>query len=800
LEKTSAKTERRRFGVRGITAAALLLAVVLVRCGGGAPVMPPVLTSLTVSPASPNLVVGSTQQFTATGSYNNGSTQDLSSSVTWTSSNTQVVTINNTGLATPKTTGSVTISAASGSLSGSTPSLTVAPKLESIAVSPQGLSIPLGVSQQLTAQGSFSNSSTQNLTGSVSWSSSNSSIATVSTAGLVQSLATGSVTFTATENSVSGATSATVGPAVSVSVTPATAAVNVGQSQQFTAKVANTSNVAVTWSVDGTPGGSTTAGTISASGLYETPAVPGTHTVAATSNLDSSKSAQASVTDQYGGIFTYHNDIGRTGQNLNETILTPANVNSAQFGQLFSFGVDGAIYGQPLYAGSVTIAGQGVHNVVYVVTENDSVYSFDADGKTSTALWHVNFTNAATGITTVPAANVNDSAFPTGYIGITSTPVIDPVGGVLYVVAYTLENSQYVYRLHALDMASGAEKFGGPVVIQATVSGTGDDSNGGQLPLDQNQELQRPGLLLVNGVLYIGFGSHADTPPWHGWLLAYNATTLQQTAAYITTPDSGEGAIWESGCGPAADSSNNVYVVTGNGTFDANTGGPDYGDSILKLMPSNLSVADWFTPFDEATLGAGDIDLGSGGALLLPDQPGPHPHLLVESGKEGRIYLIDRDNMGHFNPTYDTQIVQEVYQEIGSNFSTPSYWQENVYFAAWNDNLKTFALSNGLLSVTPVAESPNVFGYVGTTTSVSANSGTNGIVWAVDWSQGNTGGPAVLYAYNATNVADELYSSTQVASRDGLGPSAKFTVPTIINGKVYVGTAAALSVFGLLGQ
>jgi uncharacterized protein YjdB len=785
--------------VRTLAAAAgLLLAIILASCG---PSAPPTLTSLAISPASPDLLVGGTQQFTATGSYSNGSTQNVTSSVVWASSNPQVAAISSTGLATMKQAGAVTFTAASGAVNATTPPLTVSPKLELVSVTPQNLTIPLGLSQQLTAKGVYGDGSSQTLTNSVSWSSSNSAVATVSTSGLATSVSTGTVTFTATEDSISGSTTATVGPAVSVSVTPTTATVSIGQSMQFTATVANTSDTSVTWSVDGTAGGNATVGTISSSGLYQAAPSPGTHTISAASTLDTSKSAKATVTDEYGGVLTYHNDVSRTGQNLNETTLTTANVNSSQFGKLFSYPVDGAIYGQPLYAGSVTISGQGVHNVVYVVTESDSVYAFDADGKTSTPLWHVNFTNAAAGITNVLASDVSDSAFPTGYIGITGTPVIDPLGGVLYVVAYTNESGQYVYRLHALNMTSGAEESGSPVEIQASTPGTGVENNGaGQVPFDPQMHLQRPALLLVNGVLYIGFGSHADTPPWHGWIMAYNSTTLQQTAAYDTTANSTGGAVWAGGGGPAADSSGNIYIATGNGTFDANTGGSDLGDSLLQLNPSTLAVNDWFTPFDEATLDAEDLDLGSGGLLLVPDQSGPNPHLLVASGKEGRIYLIDRDNMGHFNSTYDTQIVQEIYQELGGNYSTASYWQENVYFAAWNDTLKTFAFSNGLLSVTPVSQSSHVFGYVGATTSISANQTSNGIVWAIDWNLANSGGSGVLYAFDAADVANELYDTTQVASRDTLGAAAKFVVPTVFNGKVYVGGATELDVLGLLGQ
>jgi hypothetical protein len=444
----------------------------------------------------------------------------------------------------------------------------------------------------------------------------------------------------------------------------------------------------------------------------------------------------------------------------------------------------------------VTTPSQGVHNTVYVATQHDSVYAFDADGKVSGPLWHVSFINASA--TSVPTGDVSDDAFPGGEIGITSTPVIDPVGGTIYVVAYTKENGQYVYRLHALDLTSGAEKFAGPVIIQASVAGTGDENNGqGQVPFDAGMHLQRPGLLLLNGVVYIGFGSHADNPPWHGWLLAYNATTLQQVAVFNTTPNGSYGALWGSGCAPAADANGNIYAATGNGTFDVSAGGVDYGDSVLKLNPGTLTVLDWFSPFNTDFLSESDNDLGSGGTMLLPDQSGPHQHLLVVAGKEGRIYLINRDNLGHFNSVADTQIVQELVGAINNNnLTTPAYWQGNVYYASQNDSLKMFTLSNGLLSTSAVAASPESFGYAGASPAISANGSNNGILWVIDTSHA----AAVLRAYDPTNVSHELYNSTQAGARDTLGPAVKFIVPTVFNGKVYAGTATELDVLGLLSR
>ncbi len=441
-------------------------------------------------------------------------------------------------------------------------------------------------------------------------------------------------------------------------------------------------------------------------------------------------------------VLTYHNDNARTGQNLQETILTPANVNRTQFGRLFTQSVDGYVYAQPLYVSNVVVPNKGTHNVVYVATERDSVYAFDADdrvGSNASPLWQVSFVNARARVNPVPArdAGANDIV---PQIGITGTPVIDGTSGTLYVVANTKEyqgrSHAYVYRLHALDIATGAEKFGGPVVITASVPGTGD---GGTTDiLDPLRHLQRPGLLLANGIVYIAFGSHGDVGTYHGWLIAYDATTLQQLGVYNTTPNGAQGAIWQSGAGPAADANGDIYFETGNGDFDANTGGGDYGDSLVKLTGGGvLTVADYFTPFDQAALNQADQDFGSGAPLLLPDEPGAHPHLAVGCGKEGTIYLIDRDNMGQFNNNgiSDNQIVQSIPTAVGGTWSMPAYWNaggtELVYFLGTGDVLKAFQLSNGQLSVSPVSQSNQAFGFPGSTPSISANGATNGIVWVL---------------------------------------------------------------------
>jgi len=584
-------------------------------------------------------------------------------------------------------------------------------------------------------------------------------------------------------------------PSSTVTISPRAVSLVLSQSRQFT------SNTSVTWSVDGIIGGSPTAGTITSSGEYTAPGTVGSHLVTATSLADSTQSANALVyVANYAGTFTYHNDNARTGQNLQESALGTGNVNSSQFGKLFSYVVDGQVYAQPLYVANVNIPAQGVHNVVYVATENDSVYAFDADGLASAPLWQTSFINPSAGITPVPASYVNsDSVQP--QIGITSTPVIDPSTATLYVVPYTKEGASCVYRLHALDITSGAEKFGGPVLIQASVPGTGAGTDGhGNVAFNSFYQGQRPGLVLLNGTVYVAFASgHDDTPPFHGWVLGYNARSLQQVAVFNSTPHGGDGGIWSSGGAPAADSNGNLFFMTGNGTFDANTGGVDVGDSVVKLSTSGggLALADYFTPSDQGYLSAKDVDLGSGGVMLLPDQPGPHPHLVLGGGKEGKLYVIDRDNMGQFQMGSDSQIVQSLLGGASGVWCTPAYWQSSVYLVPVNDTVKAFQVNGGLLSNTPVAQGSVAFAFPGATPTVSANGSTEGIVWVI---QRTTAGSqaAVLRAYDAANVSRELYNSKQAGTRDVLDVGVKFAVPTVANGKVYVGTSSTLTVFGLL--
>jgi hypothetical protein len=500
------------------------------------------------------------------------------------------------------------------------------------------------------------------------------------------------------------------------------------------------------------------------------------------------------------GVFTYHNDNARTGQNLAETILTPANVNSASFGKLFSYPVDGYIYGQPLYVPGVKIRHQGVHNVVYVVTEHDSVYAFDADGLASTPLWHRSFIKPRRGLTTVPASDAGSEVIGPE-IGITGTPVIDPVSHTLYVVAETKHRGKYAQRLHALSLATGAEKFGGPVRITASVRGKGDGANKrGVIRFNALRQLDRSALLLAGGAVYIAFASNSDVNPYHGWVFAYKARGLKRAAIFNDTPDGSQGGIWQGGNGPASDSSGAVFVASGNGTFDADQGGRDLGDSVLKLTRtrSKLSMADYFTPYNQEILNEADRDMGSAGPLLLPDQSSGPPHLAVVGDKQGVIYLLDRDSLGHYNPAGDAQVVQEV-QAVGSMFSSPAYYNGRIYFNTTGGPIFSCPLVNGQLDAAGAIYASPAFGFPGAVPAVSANGAGDAIVWAIETAAYAGGGPAVLYAYDAPSL-NELYDSTQAGSRDTAGPAVKFTVPTVANGKVYVGTQTELDVYGLLGQ
>lgn len=513
-------------------------------------------------------------------------------------------------------------------------------------------------------------------------------------------------------------------------------------------------------------------------------------------------------------VLTYHNDNARTGLNSSETILKPSNVNPSTFGLLFTLPVDGQVYAQPLYLSHVNIPGRGFHNVVYVATEHNSVYAFDADsnqGTNANPLWEVNLGPS------VPNWDTGSGDITTE-IGITGTPVISQRTGTIYVVAKTKEvdqnnNTIYVQRLHALSVGTGAEKFGGPSVISGVVNGIGDGNDGaGHVPFNSLIQHNRPGLLLVNNAraktspdyIYIAFASHGDNGPYHGWLMTYNGSTLKQTAIYNTTPNAltdtsgyplAAGGIWQSGGGLACDNSN-IYLSTGNGLFDPPTGA--YGDTILKIGTTNLSVLDYFTPYNQDSLNRSDADLGSGGVMLLPRSVGSaaHPNLLIQAGKQGSVYLVDRQNMGQYG--ISDNVVQELANGIGGVWGMPAYFNGNVYFGPVGSPLVSIPVANGSFPLNGVGStSPNSFGYPGPTPSVSSNGTTNGIVWAIQTDAYANNGPAVLHAYDASNLATQLYSSDATNGRDQLTGAVKFNAPTIANGKVYVGAAYSVAVFGL---
>ncbi|HEY1949158.1 MAG TPA: PQQ-binding-like beta-propeller repeat protein [Bryobacteraceae bacterium] len=519
---------------------------------------------------------------------------------------------------------------------------------------------------------------------------------------------------------------------------------------------------------------------------------------AALATLVFALSAAASAAAQ--DVLTWHNDNARTGQNLTERSLTLQNVNAKTFGKLFVIQVDGKVDAEPLYVHQLEIPNQGPRNVLFVATEHDSLYALDAD--TGKEFWHIRLL----GSEETSSDNRNCGQI-TPEIGITATPVIDRRQDTIYVVAMSKDSQgRYRQRLHALNLQTGAEKFGGPVEIHAEFPGAN--------AFDPKQYAERAALLLLNGAIYTTWTSHCDHNPYNGWIIAYNARTLKQTAALNLTPNGEEGAIWQSGAGPASDPQGNMYVMVANGTFDTalnSNGFPsrgDFGNSFVKISTSNerLSVADYFTMFNVAAENATDGDLGSGGPLVLPemkDASGRTWRLVVGAGKDLNIYLANRVAMGKFNPRGNLDIYQELSQAMKHNFSRPipAYFNGRLYYASTDDTLREFRFQNARLLPEPASHTASIFGYPGATPSVSANGSHDAILWAVEnvnfWANENAK-PAVLHAYAATDLSRELYNSNQAPSgRDHFGIGNKFTTPMIANGKVYVGTTDGVAVFGL---
>ena len=666
-----------------------------------------------------------------------------------------------------------------------------------VTAAPVSVTVAPGASQAIT------------LTASASAAAGTSTITLTGSSGSLSHTATFTLTITATQP-----------PDFSLTINPTSLTLTTGALGQQTAVSATglngfTSSVSV--SISGLP----TGVTVAPATLTLAPGTPQNLTFTAAANATIGTSSVV-IQGQSGSLshtatlsltvaaptgidaVTYHYDNSRTGLNPNETILTLANVNSSTFGKLNLLSVDGKVDAEPLYLSAVTISGQ-THNVLYVVTEHDSIYAFDADS--GTQLWKVSA--LGNGETTSDDRGCGQI---TPEIGITSTPVIDRHqgnNGTIFIVAMSKDGGgAYHQRIHALDVTTGAETNGSPTEISGTYPGTGDSSSNGKVNFLPGQYAERVGLLLMNQTIYLGWTSHCDIRPYTGWIMGYSESTLQQSQIIDLTPNGSDGAIWMAGAGLAGDTSGNIYLLDANGTLDPtiNAGGfpvsADYGNAIVKLSTANnsLIVADYFEPYNSIAESNVDTDLGSGGALLLPDlndSNGVVHQLIVGAGKDKNIYVGDRDSLGKYNPANNSALYQEIPNALpNGGWSMPAYFNNTVYYGGVSDYLRAFSITNAKLGTTPSSESATTFGYPGATPSISSNGTSNGIVWALESTIGST---AVLHAYNATNLSKELYNSTQAAgSRDGFGTGNKFLTPMIIHGKVYVGTPNGIAVFGLL--
>jgi hypothetical protein len=591
--------------------------------------------------------------------------------------------------------------------------------------------------------------------------------------------------------------------APNIAVQPSNQTVTVGQSATFAVTATGTAPLSYQWQ----KGMTDISGATSAS--YTTPAATtadsGTSFRVIVSNgINPAATSNAAIltvnpTPPPGttSVLTYHNDAGRTGLNAKETILTTSSVNSAKFGKLGSLAVTGLVDAEPLYVPNLTIGG-APHNVLYVATEHEMVYAFDAD--TFAQLWEVSVIPTSE----TPSDQVDGCGQVAPEIGITSTPVIDPSAGpngTIFVVSMSKGGSTYHQRLHALDLVTHAELDGGPTEIQATFPNLS-----GGTTFDPEQYEERAALLLLGGGIYVAWTSHCDSGAYTGWVMGYSESTLQRVSVLNITPNGSEGGIWMAGGGLAGDSSGNIYFLDGNGTFDTTLSGGfpnqgDYGNSFIKVSTGggSLNVADYFAMHNTVSESGGDQDLGSGGAMLLPDLTdggGTVRHLAVGAGKDGNIYVVDRDNMGKFNPSNDSAIYQELGGALGGVWSSPAYFNSTVYYGSVGNNLLAFPIASAKLATSPSSSSATNFGYPGTTPSISANGTASGIVWAIE--NGSTG---TLHAYDATNLANEFYNSNLApGGRDQFPTNGndKFVTPMIANGKVYVGTPGAVVVFGLL--
>ena len=588
-----------------------------------------------------------------------------------------------------------------------------------------------------------------------------------------------------------------------LTIAPPLSSITTSQTLQLRVTTSGVTNSMVNWAADG--------GTITAGGLYTPPRAAGPHLITATliGNTTVLGSAQVGVTD-FAGNFTWRNDNARSGQNQKELALAPKTVSSATFGKLFSCPVDGYVYAQPLYVANLSVPGSGTRNVVFVATEKDSVFAFDADANTNACMpiWQTSLIPSGEEAVSTPNLQIT-SANVGPFVGITGTPVVDPNSSTMFVVAKTQQsgafNPAYHQRLFALDLATGQRRIQPSGVEIATAASVSPAFS----PL---LEFQRAALLLDHGTVYIAFASHLDQGDYHGWIFAFDPTTLQQLSVLDVAPGTGgKAGIWQSGGGPAADANHNIFVTTGNGTFDVNRGGQNYGDSFLRLSSTGvLSVTDYFTPCDQDALAAGDQDLGSSAPVLLPNSIGsaPHPNLVLGAAKNGSLYLVDRVTLGGYNggicPDNPPRPVQRVPVGDGPILSTPLFWNNSVFVAAGDGVLKGFPMSGGILAASPAPkQSPEKLGGQGATPVVSSNGPNNAIIWVIDSSGAlatPTNTPAILRAYDANDLSNEIYNTAMNPGRDTAGPAVKFTVPTVANGKAYIGTQTELDVYGLLGQ
>jgi hypothetical protein len=767
-------------------------------------VTPPAIT-VTINPDSVSLIAGGTQQFSAA-----VGPPTANPNVTWSVVSGGGTISSNWFYTAPSQAGTYTVTATSVADSTKTSSaqVTVTVPVVAVSISPNSTTITAGDSAPFTAtvQGTTN-------TG-VTWSvdsipGGNSTVGTITGTGSTISYTSpaqpGHHTITATSvvNTNSSANASVTVAAPSLTVSPTSATVAPDGTQQFTA------SEAVTWSVDGIAGGGSSTGTITAGGLYRAPATIGAHRITATSTADSTVTATSYLTvinAADSAVLTYHNDDARDGAYLQELTLTPANVNSTHFGKILSYPVDGQIYAQPLYLPQVNIPGHGTRDVVFVVTQNNSVYAFDADASPAqpTTFWHFNFG---------PSVFKGQTEGVNPNVGILSTPVIDSTTNTIYLVDES-SNGSGLFHLHALDVATGAEKFGGPATVTGTVSGTGLDSLGGKITLESSC-YQRMGLALnpVTNAIYIPFGGCN-----HGWVLAYDKTNLTQKAIFNSTPNAGGGAFWGGGASPAIDDvTGDLYLMSGTDVGDENwingSSQSGYNNAFLSLDPTNLAVESYFSPDDNFTLATNDADLGSGGNILVPGNS-RYPKELIGGGKDGNVFVNDPVNMGGFSDSSNT-VLQNVHMgttQYNNIFSTPVYWNGFLYFHCEADVLRAYSwnASNPAgqqMSAASVSAGGTIYGNDthGATPSLSANGTVNGIVWDIDNSayvgtDPGSSGPSVLHAYDATNVAHELYNSAQNGARDSAGIALKFTVPTIANGRVFVPTGNELDIYGLLGH